>query len=70
VLEQGWPHRPEGRAALADLDSWLRAEGNGRNPGATADLIAACLFVLLREGTIPLPPPLPWSAGDETSWLP
>ena len=64
VLEEGWPHRPAGRAALAELDDWLRAEGNGRNPGATADLIAACLFVLLREGTIPLPAPLPWSAGD------
>jgi triphosphoribosyl-dephospho-CoA synthase len=69
VLEEGWPHRPEGRAALAELDGWLRAEGNGRNPGATADLIAASLFVLLREGTIPLPAPLRWSAGDETTLL-
>jgi triphosphoribosyl-dephospho-CoA synthase len=64
VLAEGWPHQAAGRAALAELDDWLRAEGNGRNPGATADLIAACLFVLLREGTIPLPAPLPWSAGD------
>jgi triphosphoribosyl-dephospho-CoA synthase len=64
VLEAGWPHRPAGSAALAELDAWLRGEGNGRNPGATADLIAASLFVLLREGTIPLPAPLPWSAGD------
>jgi triphosphoribosyl-dephospho-CoA synthase len=54
----------EGRAALAELDGWLRAEGNGRNPGATADLIAAGLFVLLREGTVPLPAPLPWAAGE------
>jgi triphosphoribosyl-dephospho-CoA synthase len=64
VLEEGWPHAPAGRAALAELDAWLRAEGNGRNPGATADLIAAGLFVLLRDGTIPLPAPLPWSAGE------
>lgn len=50
VLDLGWPHRPEGRQALDDLDTWLRAEGNSRNPGTTADLIAACLFVLLRRG--------------------
>jgi triphosphoribosyl-dephospho-CoA synthase len=67
VLEQGWPHRSEGRAAYADLDGWLRAAGNGRNPGATADLIAAALFVLLREGTIPLPAPLPWPADGPPS---
>jgi triphosphoribosyl-dephospho-CoA synthase len=63
VLEEGWPHEPGGRTALAELDAWLRAAGNGRNPGTTADLVAASLFVLLREGTIPLPPALPWSAG-------
>ena len=47
-------------AALADLDAWLRAEGHQRNPGTTADLIAACLFVLLHEGRITLPSHLPW----------
>ncbi len=69
VLEAGWPHRPEGGAAFAEFDGWLRAEGNGRNPGATADLIAAGLFALLREGAVPLPAPLPWSlpAGPENS---
>jgi triphosphoribosyl-dephospho-CoA synthase len=38
--------------ALADLDAWLRADGNRRNPGTTADLIAAGLFVLLRDGRL------------------
>ena len=61
VLRQGWPG-PAGRAALAGLDAWLRAEGRGRNPGTTSDLVTACLFVLLREGTIALPPRLPWYA--------
>jgi triphosphoribosyl-dephospho-CoA synthase len=42
--------------ALADFDFWLRSDGRRRNPGATADLIAAALFVLLLEGSIPLPP--------------
>jgi triphosphoribosyl-dephospho-CoA synthase len=38
--------------ALADFDRWLRADGNRRNPGTTADLIAAGLFVLLRDGRL------------------
>jgi triphosphoribosyl-dephospho-CoA synthase len=37
------------QAVLADFDFWLRSEGRRLNPGATADLIAAALFVLLRE---------------------
>lgn len=39
--------------ALADFDRWLRADGNRRNPGTTADLIAAALFVAIRHGRIP-----------------
>ncbi|MDQ3332783.1 MAG: triphosphoribosyl-dephospho-CoA synthase [Planctomycetota bacterium] len=39
---------------LADFDAWLRADGNRRNPGTTADLIAAALFVALLKGQIPL----------------
>jgi triphosphoribosyl-dephospho-CoA synthase len=60
VLALGWPDAPAARRALADLDAWMRAEGHARNPGTTADLIAAALFVLLREETIPLPAPFPW----------
>lgn len=41
------------RPALAEFDSWLRGDGNRRNPGTTADLIAAALFVAIREGRIP-----------------
>lgn len=39
--------------ALADpsyadaLDDWLRADGHARNPGTTADLLAAGLYILL-----------------------
>jgi triphosphoribosyl-dephospho-CoA synthase len=66
VLAQGWPRAPAGRTALADFDAWLRAEGHPRNPGATADLLAASLFVLLRAGRITLPPAYPWPiACDE-----
>jgi triphosphoribosyl-dephospho-CoA synthase len=61
VLDKDWPHTPEGRDALADLDAWLRAEGRRRNPGTTADLIAACLFVLLHDRKIVMPLQILWS---------
>lgn len=47
-------------AELAALDAWLRAEGNGRNPGTSADLVTACLFVGLREGQIIVPSSSGW----------
>jgi len=34
------------------FDAHLRSEGNGLNPGTTADLIAASLFVALRDGVL------------------
>jgi len=37
---------------VADFDFWLRSDGHRRNPGATADLITAGLFVTLWEGTL------------------
>lgn len=64
VLEGGWPHSAACRSAVAELDRWLRADGQARNPGTTADLVTACLFIALRDGIIELPPRLPWSAGD------
>ena len=49
---------PDGEA-FRSFDAFLRADGNRRNPGTTADLIAAALFVCLREGKIS--PPFPWA---------
>jgi len=40
----------EGRAALAALDAELRDARNTRNPGTTADLTCAALFVVIIEG--------------------
>jgi triphosphoribosyl-dephospho-CoA synthase len=60
VLAAGWPEMASGRRELADFDGWLRDEGHARNPGATADLITAVLFVLLREEVIPLPVSFSW----------
>jgi triphosphoribosyl-dephospho-CoA synthase len=42
-------------AMRAEYDFWLRADGNRRNPGTTADVIAAALFVLLRENRLAWP---------------
>jgi len=47
------------------LDAWLRELGNARNPGTTADLVTACLFVALRDGTIKVPLQVPFSAGGD-----
>ena len=50
VLDAGWPTTQMGRAKLEELDRWLRSDGHRRNPGTTADLVAASLFAALREG--------------------
>jgi triphosphoribosyl-dephospho-CoA synthase len=55
VLDAGVIGSPQYQSELADLDFWLRSDGHRRNPGTTADLIAAGLFVLLRDGTIQPP---------------
>jgi triphosphoribosyl-dephospho-CoA synthase len=61
VIDAGWPQTALGRSAIDDFDAWLRADGHRRNPGTTADLVAASLFVALREGIINLPLQVPWS---------
>lgn len=55
ILESGPPESPSYQESLADLDFWLRSDGQRRNPGTTADLIAAGLFVLLRDKLIEWP---------------
>lgn len=46
--EREWVH-------VSELDFWLRAKGNQRNPGTTADLIAASLFVAIYNRVIKAP---------------
>jgi triphosphoribosyl-dephospho-CoA synthase len=59
VLDLGWPVTEAGRREIVELDDWLRADGHRRNPGTTADLIAASLFVwLMGHMTTSLPWPL------------
>jgi len=52
VLEARAAGETEYHQALDEFDGWLRADGHRRNPGTTADLIAAALFVLLLEGQL------------------
>ena len=55
-LAGGSELRPgEGNRPILRFDNWLRADGHRRNPGTTADMIAAILFVTLREGRMKPP---------------
>ncbi len=49
VLAAGPPESEDFWTAAADFDFWLRGDGHRRNPGTTADLLAAGLFTLLRD---------------------
>jgi triphosphoribosyl-dephospho-CoA synthase len=67
VVAAGGLATPDGRAAGVALDKHLRSNGNRLNPGTTADLVTACLFVALREGRVRPNAPFRWDAPD---WLP
>jgi triphosphoribosyl-dephospho-CoA synthase len=47
VLSLGGVFAPRGRAALAEFDRELRDPGHTLNPGTTADLTAASVFLSL-----------------------
>jgi len=49
VLDKGGALSEEGKKALAHLDGDLRGEGHRLNPGTTADLTTASLFIFLAE---------------------
>jgi triphosphoribosyl-dephospho-CoA synthase len=55
ALSLGRPGDEAYERGLSDLDFWLRADGHRRNPGTTADLIAAGLFAALRDDIIKPP---------------
>jgi triphosphoribosyl-dephospho-CoA synthase len=66
VLALGGIATPEGRRAGVSLDRHLRSDGNKLNPGTTADLITACLFVALRENKVQPSAPFRWQTDE---WL-
>jgi len=49
AVDAGGRYTRQGRRAAGRLDLSLREEGNRLNPGASADLVAAALFVWLLE---------------------
>lgn len=67
VARAGWPKRAEGWKALKDFDTWLRVPGTKRNPGTTADLVGATLYIALVEGLLELPCRFPWW-DHESPW--
>jgi len=52
VLRAGGVRTAAGRRALGTFDASLRGPGNALNPGTTADLVTATLFVALLEGML------------------
>lgn len=48
-----WNDLSQRESKLAELDGWLRADGHRRNPGTTADLVAAVLFAAFRDRILP-----------------
>ncbi len=55
VAESDWPNEPSGWNLLLQFDQWLRADGHRRNPGTTADFVAAGLFAAVRDDLIQIP---------------
>ncbi|MEI8379418.1 MAG: triphosphoribosyl-dephospho-CoA synthase [Planctomycetota bacterium] len=55
VAESDWPGEPSGWSLLLQFDQWLRADGHRRNPGTTADFVAAALFAAVRDDLIQIP---------------
>jgi triphosphoribosyl-dephospho-CoA synthase len=62
ALTKFWRSKKARWQELRKLDAWLRGKANRRNPGTTADLVTACLFIALRQGSITLPLSRPFSA--------
>jgi triphosphoribosyl-dephospho-CoA synthase len=52
VLAAGGVRTAAGRRALRSFDASLREDGNALNPGTTADLVTATVFVAVLEGML------------------
>ena len=59
VLQAGYPDTRSGADAFEALDAWLRQSdddcNHDRNPGTSADLVCAGLYVMMRDGMVPQP---------------
>ena len=52
VLDAGPPDSESYCKSLSELDFWLRSDGNRRNPGTSADLVTAAVFLCLWDSRI------------------
>lgn len=57
-----WPGGARAAAAFDELDAYLRDDGHQRNPGTSADLVGAAVFVTMWQ-TGARPTGLPWRAS-------
>jgi triphosphoribosyl-dephospho-CoA synthase len=69
VCDAGWPgggkSGEQATRLFEEFDDWLRDDGNRRNPGTSADLIVAGLYVAFQQGMIAWP--APWQ-GELVDW--
>lgn len=66
VLAADWPSDQRALTRFDQLDQYLREDGHRRNPGTSADLVTATLFVGIRTGLIAQPLRL---AGTLDEWM-
>lgn len=66
MLNRGGLQTPEGLRDGRNLDAYLRSDGHRLNPGTTADLITASLFVALQTGKLSAYATFDWPVSD---WL-
>jgi triphosphoribosyl-dephospho-CoA synthase len=52
ILGAGWPDCVAPWDQIDVFDTWLRHPAHRFNPGTTADLVTAALYVAIRDGTI------------------
>lgn len=55
IIDAGWPDSGGSESLYAKFDDYLRKDGHHRNPGTTADMVAAILFAAQREGWYEIP---------------
>lgn len=66
IFQLGGLETAAGRITGRTLDAFLRGDGHRRNPGTTADLVTACLFVALQEQLLPNRVAFEWQCSN---WL-
>ena len=49
VVDSGWPHQTDSQHHYDQLDAFLRDSDHKRNPGTTADMVAATVFACFRD---------------------